>query len=151
MPDRPPAAVALDELGVPYGLFVHSEAVHSLEAAAEQRGQQPQQVVRTLLFRLAADEYALVLVAGPRQIPWKALRRHFGRSRLTLADADEVLALTGYAVGAVSPWGLPAPIPTFIEQAVFAQEQLSIGSGRHGAAILITAANLQRPCPKPNP
>jgi Cys-tRNA(Pro) deacylase len=142
MAEKPPAAQALDELGIPYRLFVHPGPVQSLEQAAAERNQQPDQVVRSILFRLSEGEYALVLVAGPEQIPWKALRRHFGQSRLTLATPDEVLEQTGFQVGSVAPWGLPQPIPTYIEQGVLDQAELSVGSGRHGTAILIGPTDL---------
>ncbi len=142
MTKLPPAAKALDTLGVPYRLFTHSGPVKSLEQAAAERGQQPQQVVRSILFRLAEGQYTLILVAGPQQIPWKSLRSHFGQSRLTLASPEEVLEQTGYPVGAVAPWGLPAAIPTFIEQSVLNQSELSVGSGVRGTAILLTAADL---------
>ena len=139
---KPPAAEALEALGIPYRLFTHSGPVKSLEQAAAERGQQPQQVVRSILFRLAESQYALILVAGPQQIPWKSLRSHFGQSRLTLASPEEVLEQTGYPVGAVAPWGLPAPIPTYIEQSVLNQSDLSIGSGVRGTALLLSAADL---------
>ncbi|NOZ72771.1 MAG: hypothetical protein GXP38_12820, partial [Chloroflexi bacterium] len=47
----PPVAQALESLGVPYRLFDHGGPVRSLEQAAQERGQQLQQVVRTILFR----------------------------------------------------------------------------------------------------
>ena len=147
MTDPTPASLALSAQGVVHRLFVHPGPVDSLEQAAKERGQRPEQVVRSLLFRLAADDYALVLVAGPAQIPWKALRAHFGRSRLSLASRDEVLARTGYEIGAVSPWGLPAPIPTLIDESVLRQSELSVGSGRRGTAILLTAEALEASLP----
>jgi Cys-tRNA(Pro) deacylase len=142
MAEKPPAAQALDDLGIPYRLFVLPGPVNSLEQAAAERNQQPEQVVRSLLFRLSDGEFVLILVAGPEQIPWKALRHHFGQSRLTLATPDEVLAQTGFKVGSVAPWGLPQPIPTYIEQGVLSQTELSVGSGRRGSAILIRSDDL---------
>src|SRR5512146_3162723 len=79
-----PATLFLDSLGIPYRLFQHAGPVDSLEQAAAERGQRPQQVVRSILFRLAEDEYLMVLAAGPRQISWPALRRHLSQHRLTL-------------------------------------------------------------------
>ena len=48
-------ATGLDRAGVPYRFFRHTGVVRSLEQAAMERGQQPQQVVRSLLFRLAGN------------------------------------------------------------------------------------------------
>jgi hypothetical protein len=47
-----PVTQALDKKGIPYRVFRHPGVVHSLEQAALERGQQPEQVVRSIL-RLA--------------------------------------------------------------------------------------------------
>ena len=87
-----PVTRALKALGIPHRFFRHERPVHSLEQAASERGQRPEQVVRSILFRLAEDSYVMVLIAGPGQISWPALRKHLGQSRLTMASEQEVLA-----------------------------------------------------------
>lgn len=96
-----------------FSLFVHAEPVHSLEQAASERGQSPTQVVRSLVFRLAEERFAMILVAGPAKLPWKELREHFGQRRLTQASPDELLRVTGYEVGTVSPFGLATDLPIY--------------------------------------
>jgi Cys-tRNA(Pro)/Cys-tRNA(Cys) deacylase len=105
MTEQPPVSLALELLNIPHRVFVHPGPVDSLEQAARERGQRPEQVVRSILFRTAEDEYLMALVAGPAQISWKALRAFLGQSRLTMANEQEVLAVTGYPIGAVSPFG----------------------------------------------
>ena len=138
----PPAAVALDALGIPHDVFIHPGPVHSLEQAAEERDQSPGQVVRSILFRLSKGEFALVLMAGPQQIDWGHLRQHFNRSRLTMAKPDEVMEITGYPIGAVSPFGLPTPVPIIIDQSVLDQKEVSLGSGWRSTAIIIQVSDL---------
>jgi Cys-tRNA(Pro) deacylase len=147
LPDQPPVAQALAALHIPHTVFTHSGPVNSLEQAAAERGQQPDQVVRSLLFRLAEGDYAMVLMAGPAQVSWKALRTHFGQSRLTTATEEEVLAVTGYTRGAVAPFGLRQPVRVLIDQGVLAQDEISLGSGVRGTAILLTTADLRRALP----
>lgn len=148
---EPPASKPLTPVGralaahaVPLREFRHSGPVTSLEQAAEERGQRPSQVVRSILFRLAAGEYAMVLVAGPRQVDWKALRRHMGQSRLTTATADEVREVTGYEIGAVSPFGLPRPVRVLLDESVTREEEVSIGSGERGTTVILRTADLLR-------
>jgi len=141
-PQEPPVARALAERGIAHRVFRHTGQVTSLEQAAAEREQQPGQVVRSILFRLGADRFALVLVAGPDQVDWKTLRQVIGQSRLTMATPDEVLAVTGYPVGAVSPFGLPAPLPVYIDRSVLAPAELSIGSGWRNVAVILRAADL---------
>jgi Cys-tRNA(Pro) deacylase len=111
--------------------------VSSLEQAARERGQVPEQVIRTIVFRLARDEFVMVLVAGPAQVSWPALRAYLGKSRLTMADQSEILSTTGYPIGAVSPLGLPHPLRTLVDRSVLQDGEISIGSGvRHTTVIL---------------
>lgn len=138
-----PVTLALDRLHVPYRLFEHSGPVHSLEQAAQERGQQAGQVIRTIVFRLSQGEYVMALMAGPQQISWGALRLIIGRSRLTMASKEEVLHVTGYELGAVSPFGLPQPMRILADTHVFEPEELSIGSGQRGLAVIMKSADLR--------
>lgn len=137
-----PVSEHLRRLGVPHQTFTHPGPIRSLEQAAEERGQRPEQVVRSLLFRLSEDEFIMVLVAGPAQVDWRALRRYLGESRLTTASHDEVLATTGYEPGAVSPFGLPEPLRVLVDESVLAEEELSIGSGVRGTTVILHGRDL---------
>jgi len=130
--------------GIPFREFHHAGPVRSLEQAAAERGQRPEQVVRSLLFRLGQDEYAMVLVAGPQQVDWKALRRHLGQSRLTTATTEEVRAVTGYEIGAVAPFGLPRPVRVLIDESLTRETEVSLGSGVRGTTVILTTADLLR-------
>ncbi len=141
---RTPVGRALAAAGIPFREFQHPGPVLSLEQAAQERGQRPEQVVRSILFRLGADEYAMVLVAGPQQVDWKALRRYLGRSRLTTASAEEVRLITGYEIGAVSPFGLPRPMRVLLDESVARETEVSIGSGVRGTTVILATADLLR-------
>ncbi len=144
MENQPPVSLALEKLGIAHTVFYHSGQVHSLEQAAQERHQRLEQVVRSILFRLSVDEYVMVLVAGPKQISWKALRKQVGQSRLTMASEDEVLTVTGYCIGTVSPFGLPRPLRILIDESVLKKDEISIGSGMRGVAVIMKSADLRR-------
>lgn len=137
-----PVTRDLDALGVSYRTFQHPGPVHSLEQAAAERGQAPEQVVRSLLFRLAEDEYVMVLAAGPDQVSWRALRAYLDQSRLTLASQKEVRQVTGYELGAVSPFGLPRELRLLVDESVTIPEEVSIGSGRRGSTVILKSRDL---------
>jgi len=132
-----PVTQALAVKGVPYRIFRHPGPVTSLEQAAIERGQRPEQVVRSIVFRLAQDEFVMVLVNGSSQVSWAALRRYLGKSRLTMASEAEVLAATGYALGAVAPFGLPNPMRILVDEGVLYEEEISIGSGERGVTVIL--------------
>ena len=140
----PPVSAILTARAIPHRTFTHPGPVHSLEQAAAERGQAPGQIVRSILFRLGDGEYAMVLIAGPGQISWKALRTAFNRSRLTMAGKDEVLDVTGYPIGAVAPFGLPAALPVLVDESVLVYDEVSLGSGVRGTTIIMQSADLVR-------
>ncbi len=133
----PPAVAYLREKGIAHRLFQHDTPIESLEHAAQARGQQPEQVVRSIVFRLGEESFVMVLMPGPAQVPWKALRRHLGMSRLTMASETELLQATGYQPGTVTPFGLPQPMPVIVDEAVLNQTEISLGSGKRGLAIIM--------------
>ena len=141
--ETPPISIALEKLGVPHKIFRHESPVASFEQAASDRDQRSSQIVRSILFRISEDEFIMVLVAGPAQISWKALRKHLGRSRITMATEDEVFAVTGYRIGTVSPFGLPHQLKVLIDPGVMNEEEISIGSGMRNTAIILKSADLR--------
>jgi Cys-tRNA(Pro)/Cys-tRNA(Cys) deacylase len=133
---------ALAALNIPHRLFRHPGPVHSLEQAARERGQRPEQVVRSIVFRLAKDDFVMVLIAGSVQVSWPALRSYLGQSRLTMATEAEVLSVTGYPVGAVSPFGLLAPMRILLDQSVLSEQEISIGSGERYTTVIMHTKDL---------
>ena len=142
--NKPPVSIALDKLNIPHRVFTHPGKVNSLEQAARERGQRPEQVIRSILFRIGEDEYLMALVAGPAQISWKALRSYLGQSRLTMADKDEVLVVTGYPIGAVSPFGTARKLRVLVDPSVFVEEEISLGSGVRGTTVILKSDDLKR-------
>ena len=139
-----PAAAALNEMGIAHQTFTHSNQIKSIEQAAAERNQNVDQVIRSIVFRISEGEYAMVLIAGKSQISWKALRQHFGTSRLTMASPDEVLAATGYKIGTVSPFGIKKPLPILADENIYYPPAVSLGSGVSGTAILMRAEDFKR-------
>ena len=147
MSDSTAATRHLDTLGIPYRTFRHPDVVQSLEQAARERNQKPEQVIRSLVFRLGEGDFVMVLMAGAGQVAWRALRKYLGQSRLTMATQDELIQVTGYVAGAVSPFGLPAPMRVLIDEGVLAHDEVSIGSGERGFAVILRPDDLRRALP----
>jgi Cys-tRNA(Pro)/Cys-tRNA(Cys) deacylase len=137
-----PVTRALDSQGIPYRLFTHPGQVQSLEQAAQERSQRPEQVVRSILFRLSGDQFVMVLTPGSQQISWPALRQHLGVSRISMASPEEVLSRTGYLHGAVSPFGLQAPIRILVDRGVLDEDEISIGSGVRNTTVIMKTTDL---------
>jgi Cys-tRNA(Pro) deacylase len=144
MPPSTPATQALDALGIPYTLHIHERPPRSLDQAAAERGLLPDQIVRSLLFRLEDGSFILLLMPGPGRVSWSRLRRHLGVTRLTTATAEEVRRITGFEPGAVSPFGLARPLRLLADRAILRYETLSLGAGIRNAGILLSRDDLLR-------
>jgi Cys-tRNA(Pro)/Cys-tRNA(Cys) deacylase len=127
----------LDAKGIPYRFFRHPGEVHSLEQAARERGHKPEQIIRSIVFRLSRGGFIMVLVAGEKQVSWPALRRHLGTSRISMATEAEVLQQTGYPLGAVSPFGIRQPLRILVDHGALDQDEISIGSGVRYTTVIL--------------
>lgn len=129
-----PAIEAARSAGLAYEVVEYGR-VASAEEAAAARGIELSQLVKTLVIRVTEGAYLLALVPGDRSLDWSSLRAVTGQSRLSLPDADEAKSATGYERGTITPLGLTQPWPIVMERDLMRHELVSIGAGRHGAAI----------------
>lgn len=144
-----PVATALESMSVSHRVFTHPRPVTSFEQAAEERGQEPGQIVRSIVFRVKEGEYAMVLVAGKQQISWPVLRKLLGQKRISMASEEEVFEVTGYRRGAVSPFGEKLnDMAIFIDESVQQHEEVSLGSGVKGTTIILASKDLVAALPQ---
>ena len=142
--EKPPASIALDEQNIAHQVFRHEKPLLSFEQAAAERNQRPEQIVRSILFQIRTEEFVMVLVAGRDQVDWRKFRQLVGRSRVRMATEEEVLQVTGYRVGTVSPFGLKNQVRVMIDESVLREEEVSVGSGARQMAIIMKSADLRR-------
>jgi Cys-tRNA(Pro)/Cys-tRNA(Cys) deacylase len=142
--EKPPASIALDEQNIPHQVFKHEKPLLSFEQAAAERNQRPEQIVRSILFQIRPEAFVMVLVAGRDQVDWRKFRQLVGRSRVRMATEEEVLQVTGYRVGTVSPLGLKNQVRVMIDESVLREEEISLGSGVRQMAIIMKSADLRR-------
>ena len=117
----------------------------TVPAAAAALGVEVNQIVKSVIFWVD-DRPFLVYGCGTRRVdPRKlAMRLQVGRKRVKLANADQVLDLTGYAVGTVPPLGLKTPMPVYMDPAVRKYEVIYAGGGGIDALLKISTAELLR-------
>ena len=142
--EKPPASMALEKLNIPHQVFRHENPLRSFEQAAEESQQRPEQIVRSILFQIRPEEFVMVLVAGRDQVDWRKLRQFVGRSRVRMATEEEVLEMTGYRVGTVSPFGLKNQVRVLIDESALREEEVSLGSGVRQMAIIMKSADLRQ-------
>ena len=116
--------------------IIHPGHVTSVEEAAAACGVGPDQVVKTLVVRRGEDDYVLVLVPGDRSLSWPKLRALLGVNRLSLPDASEALAATGYARGTITPLGLDLPV---VADARIVGREITLGTGQRDTVVALSA------------
>ena len=130
---------------------IAAEIVHlanetpTVEAAAKAVGCRPEQIGKSLLF-LADGNPNLVIANGTTRVGYKALADYLeiSRKRLKLANANQVLDITGFPVGTVPPFGHWQRLPTIIEARVMNQDEIYAGGGAINALMRLATDELQR-------
>ncbi|BCB86181.1 aminoacyl-tRNA deacylase [Phytohabitans suffuscus] len=131
------ALQALDRSGVAYRIIRHGP-VRSLHEAAEARGVEVPDVVKTIVVRRGTDDFLFVLVPGGRVISWSKLRALLGVSRLSMPDAASAKDATGYERGTITPFGSTTSWPVIADERVRGRE-ITLGAGEHGVAVALDA------------
>ena len=136
---------ALRALGESPAVLVVEEGTHTAEMAAAAAGCELGQIVKTLVTYVAGAPH-LVLVAGDRRLDDRLVAALFGvgRKQVKLASAEQVLALTGYPVGGVSPFGMPQPLDVLVDDSFARFETVWIAGGTPSAILPIALEALVR-------
>jgi Cys-tRNA(Pro)/Cys-tRNA(Cys) deacylase len=139
-----PAHTYLDERSIPYRRLEFSpDTDKGAASVAHALGYAEGQMVKTLLFRTAGGEPALVMLGGNSHAISGQLKRAL-RSRNVSLDAPELVKeVTGYAVGSIPPFHWqPAGFRSLLDAALTEYDVLGVGAGVWGQEIIITPDDL---------
>lgn len=108
--------------------------------AAEAHGVEPGRIAKTLAFRLAGDQVILLVASGVARVDNRKFKQAFGKGKML--GADEVVALTSHPVGGVCPFGLPEPLPIYLDHSLNNFDEVLPAAGSINSAVRITPALL---------
>jgi len=134
------------ERGVNARLVVPGAPTPTVPEAAAALGVRTEQVLKSLVF-LVQGTPTLVIAAGEDRVRYPALAAHYGISRrqLRMASPEEALAITGYQVGAMPPFGHAQPLATVVDaRRVVAGRLVYAGGGSRSALLEIETDELLR-------
>jgi prolyl-tRNA editing enzyme YbaK/EbsC (Cys-tRNA(Pro) deacylase) len=117
----------------------------TVPAAAAALGVAPAQIIKSLLF-LVRDEPVLVIACGDATVDRRALTDRYavGKKQIKLAGADAVLAVLGYTVGGVPPFGHTSAVPVLLDRSVQAWDVVYGGGGDDHTLLRIAPQELAR-------
>lgn len=142
MSDQQPTNPALDALaasGIAHRVVRHGR-VNSLAEAAEARGVEPHQIVKSMVVK-TGDVVGIVLVPGGRKISWPKFRAALNVNKAAMPSAEEAKELTGFERGTITPFGTKKKLPVIADERIGPGE-ISIGAGDHGVTALVDAQEM---------
>jgi Cys-tRNA(Pro)/Cys-tRNA(Cys) deacylase len=145
-PPKTNAARILDREGIVYELRTYEVDESDLSAphAAEAIGMPAEQVFKTLVARGDREGVLLACIPGNLELDLKALAAESGNRKVDLVAVKEVLGLTGYIRGGVSPVGTKKPYPLFLDETAELWDVISVSAGIRGCQMLLAPADLVR-------
>lgn len=128
-------------LGVPYELITIDPAYADTAAFCEKYGYRLEESGNTIVVAAKKEpqKFAACVVLAHTQLDVnRRVRKLLGVSRASFATADEMRATTGMEVGGVTPFGLPAEWPLYVDESIMKLESVILGSGGRGSKIKIS-------------
>lgn len=119
------------------------DGTKTAEDAARSIGCELGQIVKSIVF-LADGEPILALASGVNRVDTAKLVALADVTSVRRADADEVRAATGYAVGGTPPFGYTRHIRTFIDADLMEHDEVWAGAGAPDSVFAITPDELVR-------
>ncbi len=139
-----PAHKYLDERNIPYRRLEFSpDTEKGAASVAHALDFDEGQMVKTLLFRTAEGQVALVMLGGDCHAISGQLKRALGSRNISLADPELVKEITGYAVGSIPPFHWqPAGFRSLVDTVLTEYDLLGVGAGVWGQEIIIKPDDL---------
>ena len=134
----------LDRAKVAYELKTYAidESDLSAERAASKLGMEPERVFKTLITHAEPAGYLFALLPAGTELSLKLLATASRNKRVELVPLRDVLELTGYMRGAVTPLAAKKPYPVYIDETAELWETIGISGGMRGLEIVLAPADL---------
>ncbi len=145
-----PALAVLIAAGVPHEVvkFGHdprqySFGVEAVDALTKAGGIAAQQIYKTLIIAVP-DGFAVAILPASSKLSLKAAAAALGVPKASMAEPAAAQRATGYVVGAVSPFGQRAPLPTVVDSGALAWDRMYCSAGRRGWDVAVAPEDLVR-------
>jgi Cys-tRNA(Pro)/Cys-tRNA(Cys) deacylase len=114
----------------------------SAPRVAEKIGMPPEQVFKTLVARGDRTGVLMACIPANTELDLKSLATASGNKKVELVAVKEVLGLTGYIRGGVSPVGTRKPYPFYLDETADLWDIISVSAGVRGVQMLLAPGDL---------
>jgi Cys-tRNA(Pro)/Cys-tRNA(Cys) deacylase len=134
----------LEQAGIHYELREYAVDENDLSAphAAEAAGMPAEQVFKTLVARGDRTGVLVASIPANTELDLKSLAAASGNKKVELVAVKEVLGLTGYIRGGVSPVGMRKPYPYYLDETADLWDVIAVSAGVRGCQMLLAPADL---------
>lgn len=117
---------------------------HFGEAIAELTGIPPEKAFKTLVARGDKNGIFVMCIPVACEVDLKKAARVSGNKKAEMIHVKELLGLTGYIRGGVSPVGMKKKYPTYIHRTAQGLDMIAISGGRCGTTLVLAPDDVQK-------
>ena len=135
----------LDATGVGYEIVACDPDLADTAQFCEAYGYSPGDSANTILVVGKSEppvHAACVVLATTKLDVNKVVRKRLGAKKASFASGDDTVRLTGMQIGGVTPFGLPADLPIWVDARVMERERIILGGGSRDRKVLADPAVL---------
>ena len=104
---------------------------------AEQLGQPPEQVFKTLVLKGEKTGYLVCCIPVNAELDLKKAAKAAKDKKVEMLHMKDLLSVTGYIRGGCSPVGMKKKFPTFIDETAILFDEIAVSAGIRGAQIIV--------------
>ncbi|MCH7734174.1 MAG: hypothetical protein IH868_08655 [Chloroflexi bacterium] len=132
----------LDQIGTPYEIVPIDPEYADTAAFCEKYGYPLEQSANTIIIaskRKDPTAYCACLVLATTRLDVNhSVKQLMNGSRVSFANAEQMMELTGMEVGGVTPFGLPGGLPLYVDSRIMVLDWIILGSGNREAKLKIS-------------
>ena len=132
---------ALDGSGLDYEIMECDPELADTATFCARYGHAMEDSANAILVRSKTGEekyVACVVLATTRLDVNKTVRKKMGARKVSFADPEETKRVTGMELGGVTPPGLPAGLPLWVDARVMTRPFVILGAGTRSAKIKVS-------------
>ncbi|KXJ59907.1 MAG: aminoacyl-tRNA deacylase [Alteromonas sp. Nap_26] len=99
-------------------------------------------VFKTLVVSNELGKLAVAIVPVDTKLSEKKMAKALGVKKVAMAQADAVMASTGYVLGGVSPLGQKKSLPTVLDATAEPQAVIYVSAGKRGLEVELSPKDL---------
>ena len=134
----------VESAGIDYTLHTYDAPEGFLDgvSVAQQTGQNPEQVFKTLVTVGHSKEHYVCVIPVAEELDLKKAAKHFGEKNIEMIHAKDITLITGYIKGGCSPVGMKKQFKTAIDWTAELQETICVSGGKVGLQIELAPTEL---------